>query len=78
MTVWLYKSGKRNFCQVHRLVAEAFIPNPENKPEINHKHGNKTDNRVSELEWNTTSENLQHAYNTGLKKTKKRERSPIF
>ncbi|AIF72098.1 HNH endonuclease [Bacillus phage Riley] len=60
--------GKRKYYRVHRLVALAFIENPENKPEVNHKDGDKDNNTLSNLEWATTAENTQHAYDTGLAK----------
>lgn len=67
----LTKNSKRVLFRAHRLVAEAFIPNPENKPEVNHKFGDKLDNRVSQLEWATASENMRDAYDNGLIKSRK-------
>ena len=72
LQVGLYqKRSKKNYKKyMHRLVAETFIPNPNNYPIINHKNGNKKDNRVENLEWCNYSHNIEHAYNNNLR-TKK-------
>lgn len=69
LQIHLHKDGKYKTFKIHYLVGKAFIPNPEGKPEINHKFGNKMDNFVENLEWVTRVENDRHARETGLKKS---------
>ena len=67
--------GKTKLFRVHRLVAETFIPNPNNLPEVNHKDGDKLNNNVKNLEWCTNLENMRHSIETGLR-TVKDENNP--
>ena len=67
LSIALSKDGRVRKFKVHRLVAEAFIPNPESKPTVNHRDGNKMNNHVDNLEWNTDRENNLHAIKTGLR-----------
>lgn len=60
------RNGKRTSYLVSRLVAIAFLPNPLNKPQVNHKNGVRSDNRVHNLEWATGKENVRHAVESGL------------
>jgi hypothetical protein len=70
LQVDLSKNTKRYHKYLHRLLAEAFILNPENKPEVNHIDGNKLNNNLKNLEWVTSSENKKHAFKIGLKSHK--------
>lgn len=64
--ICLYKNGVRHWLHVHRIVAEAFIPNIYNKPDVNHKDTKKKNNEATNLEWVTKKENMEHASNEGL------------
>ena len=72
----LYKDGKRKTYKVHRLVAQAFIPNPHSLPEVNHKNEDKTDNRVENLEWCTQEYNIN--YGTRNVKVAKSMSKPVL
>jgi hypothetical protein len=61
LRVLLYNNDGPKRFMIHRLVALVFLPNPDNKAEVNHKNGNKNDNSLGNLEWNTTKENHKHA-----------------
>lgn len=77
MMVNLSKNGKAKLRYIHRLVGMAFIPNPENKPEINHKDEDKANNRLENLEWMTHLENMRHG--TGMARSQaKQRRKPIL
>lgn len=67
--------GKVVRTTVHRLVAEAFLPNPNNLPEVNHKDSNRQNNNVENLEWVTHSDNMKHSYNKGINQQPLRDHS---
>ena len=70
-------NNNRYTVRVHQLVALAFIPNPENKPEVNHKDRNRSNNNVENLEWVTQSENVAHAYRNGVKPRPTYQNQPL-
>jgi hypothetical protein len=66
--VILAKNKLNKSKSIHRLVAETYIPNPKELPQVNHKNGNRLDNRIENLEWCTAKQNIKHADETGLRK----------
>lgn len=65
--IQLFNKGDYKYFSVHRLVADAYIPNPENKPQVNHMDGKKLNNLACNLEWMTASENQKHCSDSGLR-----------
>ena len=66
LCVSIHKDGKQRVVRSHDLIAKTFLPNPENKTQVNHIDGNKKNNKVENLEWVTPRENLLHAFKNGL------------
>lgn len=78
LAVYLSKDGNRKYFEVHVIIATTFIPNPENKPIVNHKNSIRTDNRVENLEWVTRSENSIHAVRSGVYDNQKLSCRPVI
>ena len=79
LVVRLSKNKTKKTFSVHRLVTNAFIPNPKNNPEVNHIDGNKLNNKVTNLEWVSAKENIQHAWKNSLcENVRKAVKVPIY
>lgn len=72
MQVKLKRDGKNYYKRVHRLIAEHFLPNPNNLPQVNHIDGDKTNNNISNLEWVDNKSNTKHGYDNNLYHSKRR------
>lgn len=77
MQIQLYRDGAGKNYSLHRVVAKSFISNPENKPQVNHKDGDPSNNHASNLEWCTQSENMIHAYKNGLNHFSEKQRKEV-
>lgn len=73
----LYKSGTPKLCRVHRIVAQSFIDNPNKYTQVNHKDGDKANNRVSNLEWCNQSQNMKHAYKNKLQSPSQKQKEAV-
>jgi len=78
LTIRVSNKGKHTTAYTHRLIALCFVPNPEGKRFVNHINGIKTDNRIENLEWVTHSENMKHAFKTGLCKPSEKTCRKVF
>lgn len=74
-SVCVHSGGKRKNIKVHRMIAAAFLPNPQQKPQVNHLDGSRLNNKLTNLEWATSAENMLHAWRNGLVPSQAGERN---
>jgi endonuclease YncB( thermonuclease family) len=77
LRVLVVKDGRRSQIALHRLVALAFVPNPENKPQVNHKNGTRADCRAENLEWCTNAENQRHRHHVTGRRENRSKRAVV-